>query len=262
MKATNIGIVKAVISKKMSDNFINEGNVDKSKTNAAKFLDIVSNSPILQLEFKVYDRLENQTISNDISATRYIDNNLSLFENYSQEDLDKEHDKIKHFIDETVSLIDTNKYNLYESIGSLIYETLNKNNPDVDLIHESFTVVLSHLKEEKEVKKVEDKVVIPEGVDSERLIGVALNTFSKKYEALGESDISLIKNIVMADEKERKFMFEGLKNENVALLEGTEKNGMEDKIHETIDRIKKMEYKDDSSIKNILSLHQLKSDLG
>ncbi len=261
MKATNIGIVKAVISKKMSNDFITEGTVDKSKSSAQQFLKIVDDSPILQLEYKVYDRLENKTISSDIAATRYIDNNLSLFESYSQADLEKEHQKIKDFIDETVALIDNEKYKLYESIGSLIFETLNKDNPDVDLIHESFTTVLNHVKKEKEIVKEEIEVVIPENIDSERLIEVAISTFSKKYDNLNEEDISLIKTVVIADDGERKNMFETLKTTNISLLENTDKNGMEDKIHETIDRIKKMEYKDDSVVKNILSLHQLKNDL-
>ena len=60
MKAINIGIVKAVITKKMSNNFLSEGNVDVSKNDATKLVDIVKNSPLLQLEYKVYDRLEKK----------------------------------------------------------------------------------------------------------------------------------------------------------------------------------------------------------
>ena len=223
-------------------------------------MNIVKNSPFLQLEYKVFDRLENKNIPNDIGATRYIDNNLSLFEGYSKEQIDREHNKIKHFIDESVALVDNEKYNLYVAIGNLIYETLDKSNPDVDLIHDSFTTVLNHIKKDKIVKE-EKTIELPKEINGERLIEVALDKFYKKYENLSESEVDLIKTIVTSKDSERKFMFEGLKNENISLLEGSKKDGIEDKIHETIDKIKKMEYKDDSSIKDILSLHTLKTNM-
>jgi len=257
MKATNIGIVKAIISKKMSEDYLAEGKINGSKNNATKFLDIVKASPFLQLEFKVFDRLETKTISSDIAATRYIDNNLSLFESYSPSEIDREHGKITQFIDESVVLIEGDQYNFYVAVGNLIYETLNKSNPDVDQIHDSFTTVLNHIKKDK-VLKEENTVIIPEGIDGEKLIEVALDKFSKKYDSLTESDIDLIKTVVMSKDDERNLMFEGLKNENITLLEGTKKEGIEDKVHETIDKIKKME---NSSVKNIISLHELKKNM-
>jgi hypothetical protein len=259
MKATNIGIVKAIIAKKMSEDFLTEG-YNGSKAEAGEFLNVVKNSPLLQLEYKVFDRLENKHISSDIAATRYIDNNLSLFEQYSQEDVLNERAKLTKFIDENIAFIDKNKYDLYIAISDLISETLNKN-PDVDLIHESFVKVLNHIKKEKIVKEEKTRdIVIPKEIDSDKLIEVALNKFSKKYETLDEEDISLIKKLVLSEEEDKKNIFTSLKEESISILESTEKNGIEDKIHETIDKIKKMEY-DDSSIKNIVSLHQLKKDL-
>jgi hypothetical protein len=260
MKAINIGIVKAIISHKMGDDFLTEGKVNNSKNDAKKLLNIVKDSPVLQLEFKVFDRLENKTISSDIAATRYIDNNLSLFEGYSQKEIETEHQKLKDFVDENVAFVDQEKYELYKSIGSLISETLNKTNPDVDLIHESFTTVLNHIKKEKEINE-EKTIDFPKEIDSERLIEHALNKFTKKYESLNEEDLKLIKNIVLSSEDGRKSLFETLKTDNISLLKSTQKDGMEDKIHETIDKINKMEFNNETSIKDIMSLHELKSNM-
>lgn len=259
MKATNIGIVKAIVSMKMSSEFLTEGKIKGSTTEVSNFLNIIKESPLLQLEHKVYNRLENKTIDNDISATRYIDTNLSLFESYSQKDIDIEHYKIKDFIDETVTLVDNKKYNLYIAISNLIYETLNKKNPDVDLIHDSFTTVLNHIKEEKVIKE-EKQIEIPKEINSNKLIEVALDKFTEKYGSLEESDIKLIKSVIFSKDN-NKSLFESLKTENIGLLEESDNKGMEDKIHETIDKIKKMEYSEDTSIKGIISLHQLKKDL-
>jgi hypothetical protein len=260
MKATNIGIVKAVISKKMSNDFLTEGKINKSKNDVSNFLNIVKTSPLLQLEHQVFDRLENKTINNDVAATRYIDGNLGLFESYSQENINEEHIKIKNFLDETVMLIEDKKYKLYVAIGNLIYETLNKTNPNVDLIHDSFTTVLNHIKKDKIIKE-EKLIEIPKEINSDKLIEVALNKFTEKYNVLEQSDMKLIKTLIMSEDNDKKSLFESLKSENISLLEESEKNGMEDKIHKTIDKIKNMEYSDDSSIKGIISLHQLKKDL-
>lgn len=259
MKATNIGIVKAIIAKKMSTDFLTE-NYNRSKSEANEFVNIIKNSPLLQLEFKVFNRLENKYISNDISATRYIDNNISLFEGYTQKDIDDEHNKINKFIDENVDLVESDKYDLYNAMNSLIYETLNKTNPDVDLIHDSFTTVLNHVKKEKLIKE-EKSFELPKGINGQKLIEVALDKFSKKYESLDESDIKFIKTIVLSQENERKSIFEELKNENISLLGQTKKDGIEDKIHETISRINAMDFKNDSSIKDIMSLHELKKGM-
>ena len=260
MKAINIGIVKAIISQKMGEDFLSEGKVNGSKDDATKLLNIVEGSPVLQLEFKVFDRLENKSISSDIAATRYIDNNLSLFEGYSQKDIEKEHEKIKHFVDESVAYLDKEKYDLYSSIGSLIYETLNKSNPDVDLIHESFTTVLNHVKKEKIVKE-EKPLGLPKEISGEQLIEHALAKFEEKYDSLNEEDISLIRKIVLSSNEDKKSLFESLKTENVSLLESTQKDGMEDKIHETVEKINKMEFKNETSIKDIMSLHELKANM-
>lgn len=257
MKAINIGIVKAIISQKMSGDYLTEGSINDIRK-PSMFLDIVKDSPLLQLEHKVFERLENKTITNDIGATRYIDNNLSLFESYSKENLEVEHSKLKRFVDDTA--IDAEKANLYEAIGNLISETLDKTNPDVDLIHDSFTTVLNHIKEEKIV--VEHKLVeIPKEMNGDALIETALSKFTEKYEALEEADVKLIKSIVMSDEENKQSLFESLRTENISLLKETKKEGIEDKIHETIDKINKMEYSEESSFKNIISLHQLKKDL-
>jgi len=263
MKALNVGIVKDIITRNMSNDYIVEGRVDNSKIKASEFLKIVSNSPLLQLEYKVFDRLEKKHISNDMAATRYIDNNLSLFEGYTQEQLIQEHNKIKKFVDKNIAFIDDNKYNFYVALGNLISETLNDSNPDVDLIHESFTTVLNHVTEEKEVV-VEEKVnelQIPKEVAPEKLIEVAINKFSEKYASLTEDDMRLIKNIASSNDRGRNDLFETLKKDNLRLLESTNKEGVEDKINGTIDKIKKMEFKNESSIKDIMSLHELKMNL-
>ena len=163
-------------------------------------------------------------------------------------------------MDENVSLMENDQYNLYVAIGNLIYETLNKSNPDVDKIHDSFTTVLNHIKKDKVIKE-EETINIPEGINVDQLIETAIYKFEEKYSAINEDDMRLIKNLVLSTDKGRKDLFENLKTENISLLEQTKKEGIEDKVHETIDKIKKMEFTNESSLKNIMSLHELKKNM-
>jgi hypothetical protein len=211
----------------------------------------------------VFSNLENKTISNDIAATRYIDNNIMLFEEYSQEDINKEHNKLKNFIDETVVYIDNQQYDLYAAIGNLIYESLNKKNPNVDLIHESFVIVLENMKKDKtkEVIKEEKSFDLPKEIDSELLIEHAFNKYKEKYSTLTESETELVKKLAFSLPQERKKMFENLKKENISILESTDKTGIEDKIHGSIDKIQKMPYNESTVIKDIMSLYELKNNI-
>ena len=262
MKAINIGIIKAVITKNLSNDFLAEGKLAQSQNKASKFLKVVSESPFLQLEYKVFDRLEKKSIPNDMAATRYIDSNLALFEEFTQNEVVSEHNKIKNFVDENIALIDDAKYDFYVALGDLIFETLNKTNPDVDIIHESFTTVLNHIKKDKEIVTEQTvSINIPKEVDGDQLIEIALKKFSEKYKTLNEDDMLLIKSIVLSNDKGRVSLFESLKKENLTVLESADKNGIEDKIHETVDKIKKMEYKNETSIKDIMSLYELKKNL-
>jgi len=262
MKAINVGIVKAVITRNMSKDFLSEGKINESKEKASKFLNVITKSPLLQLEHKVFNRLENKEISNDMAATRYIDNNLSLFEGFTQDQLINERNKLKTFIDESIALIDDEKYDFYVALGNLISETLDKKNPDVDLIHESFTVVLNHVKKEKEIiEEQETAIEIPKEFDGEKLIEVALTKFSEKYNSLTEQDMKLIKKIVLSDDLGKKNLFESLRDENIHLLKNTKNDGLEDKIVETVNRIEKMEFKNENAMKDIMSLHELKTNL-
>jgi len=258
MSIINIGIVKSIISKKMSIDYLNEGKFTSSKNLAHNFLKTVENNPLLQLEFKVFDRLENRHISDDFSATRYIDTNLNLFEGYSKEDIDNAHQELKPFFDN--EQINESKVKLFNAISSLIYESVDKKYPNVDILHDSFITVLNHLKEEKEIK-LEELISIPKEINGDKLVETALNKFTKKYESLEKDDFNFIKKLIEATEEEKKNLFESFKNENLSKLNKMDKNGIEDKINETINKINKMEFSGENSIKNIIDLRELNKDL-
>src|SRR5689334_13473106 len=122
MSYKNFGFAKTIVSNRLSNEFLNEGAV-KSNDLAAKFLSLVKESKVLQQEFKIFENLENKHITNDALATRYIDENIKLFEQFSKKEMVEAHNKLVDFMDESFLDIDPKKSKLYEAIDNLLFET-------------------------------------------------------------------------------------------------------------------------------------------
>lgn len=257
MKSTNIGIANLIISNKLKESYFNQDLVVESKKLTTDFFDVVKNSPILQLEFKVFDNLEKKHIDGDLAATRYIDSNIKLFEVYTISEIDIERNKLNKFLDKNI-ILDTNKTILYNAIDNLIRESLNDyDDMDTDVIHESFEIVLNHIKSPKK-QLIESHEVKPM---NEEVIEIAINKFNEKYSTLNEDDRVLIKMLVKSNEGEKNELLEEYKNECLTILESKNNDKIADKIATTIKKIREMSYNSKTIDDNIISLHEFKKEL-
>jgi hypothetical protein len=265
MKNTNIGVANLVISNKLKDSYFNNNLIEESKKLTNDFFDVIKSSPILQLEFKVLNNLENKYIENDLAATRYIDDNIKLFEVYTIEEIDVERQKINNFLIENVvaeignASYDLKKIDLYNAIDTLITESLNvPDKVDVDSIHESFTVVLNHVKTPK-------KQSLSEALElndvEEEVIEIAVNKFNEKYDSLNEDDKNLLKKLIKSNDDEKQELLEEYKKDSLTILESVHKDSIEEKILKTIQKIKEMKYNKSTIDDDIISLHELKKGL-
>ncbi|MFW6219857.1 MAG: hypothetical protein ACOC33_03375 [bacterium] len=255
MEQINIGIANLIMSNLLKESYYDDSLINEAKNTTSNFLDVVKNSPILQLEFKTINGIENKHIDNDILASRYIDNNIKLFEVYTKEELDKEHNKIKKFIKESeIDKINNDKIKLYKSIGTLIEESVSDYEViNVDKIHESFEYVLEYIKKPKlGVSENEDSDII-----NEEVIEIAVNKFNEKYNQLDEQDVSLFKRLVTSSDDEKKELFEEYKNKNLEILNKINEDNTSDKIRKTIDKINEMKINDDSIDSDIINLYEL-----
>lgn len=259
MKNINIGIANLIISNKLKDSYFNTNLIEESKKIASNFFDIIKNSPILQLEFKVFNNMENKYIENDVIATRYIDNNIKLFEVYTLEEIQKERQKLIDVIEmpEMFSESEHEKLKLYNAISNLISESINDYDKiDVDKVHESFSTVLNHIRKPK---------ILTESVNieeiNEEVIEIAVNKFNEKYDSLNEDDKNLIKTLIKSNDVEKQAILESFKNENLKILESIAEENTKDSITKAIQKIKEMKYNKDSVDDNIISLYELKKEL-
>jgi hypothetical protein len=259
MKSINIGIVNLIVSKKLKDAYFSNALIEESKQLTNDFFTVVKSSPILQLEFKVFNNIENKHIENDLVATRYIDNNIKLFEVYTLREIEAEHEKLKSFLTEDVQVNDS-RVELYVAIGNLIKESLSNNNDvDVDDIHESFTLVLNHVKTAK--KTLLESVNIESDAVSEDVIEIAVNKFNERYESLSEDDRSLFQKLIKYDDIDKQNLLEEYKAENLNLLEGVNKDSIKDNITKAIQKIKEMKFNQQTVDDDIIGLHELRKGI-
>lgn len=252
MKNVNIGIVNLVVSKKLRDAYFNKDLIEESKHITNNFLGIVKNSPILQLEFKVFNNIETKHIENDVAATRYIDNNIKLFEIYTINEIEREHKKLFQFLNEDVN-VDDNKVKLYIAINNLIKESLsNYGDVDVDNIHESFELILNHIKKPKLVENQTSEII------NEDVIEIAVDKFNEKYKSLSEEEKTLVMTLIESGEEEKKELLEQYKTESLTLLEGLNKDTIKDNITKAIQKIKEMSYNSKTINDDIIGLFELK----
>lgn len=257
MKNINIGIVNFMISNKLKDSYFNNNLIEESKKITSNFIDVIKNSPILQLEFKVFNNIENKHIENDVTATRYIDQNIKLFEIYTIQEINEERKKLKPFVSE-IDDSGNNKILLYNAIDNLIKESLKDyGDVDVDCIHESFTTVLNHIKEPK--KMLVENVEVQEINDN--IIEIAVNKFNKKYESLNEEDRGLFQKLITYSDKEKEELLEYYKDENLLILEKVNKDSVKDNILKAIQKIKETKYNKSSVNDDIIGLYELKKEL-
>jgi hypothetical protein len=218
----------------------------------------VKSSPILQLEFKVFNNMESKHIENDLAATRYIDNNIKLFEVYTIAEIDAAREMLVPFINEKNIPVNEDRVKLYNAVDALITESLNDYDKiDVDAVHESFNLVLNHIKTPKKIliESVDVKLI------DEDVIEIAVDKFNEKYDSLNEEDKNLLKTLIKSNDKEKEVLLETYKAESLTILEGINKESAKDNVAKAIQKIKEMVYNKDNVDDNIIGLHELKKEL-
>jgi len=265
MKNVNIGIANLIISDKLKESYFNDSLIVESKKVAFDFFEVVKKSPVLQLEFKVYNNIEGKHIENELFAKEYVDNNIKLFEVYTIEEIEAEHEKLNTFLmEDVVNKINNpgswslKKIDLYNAINTLITESLKVSDKvDVDEIHEAFTLVFNHIKL--------PKAALLENVDvepiNEDVLEIAVGKFNEKYASLDEGDRDLLRTLIKSSTGEKKELLETIKTETLAILEGIDKKNVQDNITKAIEKIKEMVYDQKNVDDNIIGLHEFKKEL-
>ena len=231
--------------------------INESKKLTNKFLDTIKNSPLLQLEFKVFNSIDCKHIENESIATRYIDNNIKLFEIYTIEEIDEERGKLNEFLGEDKTP-DNDKVELYEAIDILISESLEcPDSVDVDRVHEAFVVVLNHVKKPKNEIINENELI---DID-EDIIEIAVDKFNERYSTLNENDKNLLQELIKSDNEKKESIFNEYKENCLKTLNEIDDKETHDSVAKAIKKIDEMSFTPENINESIIDLYELKKEL-
>ena len=260
----NFGTLKDIFTEKLIESYLNQE--DSGKILYKKFLKTIKESETLRTAFIVYKNLEGKTIKNELSASEYLKESISLLNNFrGEKSLVSESKKLVSLLKENG--IDTSSRvtkEIHKSIQELI--TTKKTASTIDKIHESKDFVVKWLMTEKEVIN-EDKEYINTNIDPNKFLEIAVDKFNEKYkDSLTEEEKNILKVLRENNEEKNKTLVSDLVKETVELVNNylTEYGNnvtVKSRLLETKDAVYKMLEDNDSSSDKILKLYELKKNL-
>ena len=245
----NIGKLNAIMA---NDQTLNE----------SKFIDYINtikNSEILLLEFKTIQNIENKFINNDVIASKYIDNNVRLFEVYTIEEVEEEHNKLNKFIGPNSINLSEEKEKLYNAITTLITENIKStNNIDINKQHDAYELVLEHIKKPKllEENKNDDNDII-----TENILQIATKKFNEKYSTFNENDRIFFNKLISLEHGDKVQILEEYKGEILSTLNEMNNNSENPNLKTAIDKINTMVVNTENINENLIKLHEFKNNL-
>jgi hypothetical protein len=266
VKNINFGYIKYALVKSSTSLYLNES---KLNNDLKDFLKTIKSSPVLTLEYIVYKNLENKHITDDVLATRYIDENLSLVKDFTKNKIIEENSKLEKYLNESID-ISNNKKDLYDAISIIILENASDNKyKNVDKIHSSFEIVLNHIKNNKSNLIEENKTIFEEYKDKllnyDFIFNSAIKKFNEKYSHLSDGEKRILKVLIKEDIKEKENIFTSMINETTSklnqMLKIEEVSETANKLQKTKEKIQKMVFNESTLIDDIVKLNTLKESL-
>jgi len=266
MANINVGTTTLILFEKHKKMFLNDDMLNESTANSYvndtnKLLNLIFESPILKKELTFINNIQNKYIDNDVLASRYIDDNINLFEIYTINEVFDERKKLNEFYDSNIfdEIKNTNQYLLYEAIDNLIVESLKPHEEvNVDVLHESFNVVLNHIKTPKNKKEEINESI--QNLDEE-IVKIAVDKYNEEFSKLTTEDKEFIKKLINTDDDKKKELFEEEKKECLNLLEMIEESHLVSRKEKAIEKVNLMEYDHNKINDQLIDLYDLKRGL-
>ena len=260
----NFGLIKEYITKQFTKSLLNENDNDKNIFK--NFIKEIKNSPILKTQYSIYSNLENKYIKEESKATRYINENIALFNKFKYNDLLNENKKLSDKF-----IIKENKEDcpctqkLYENIDILIKESI-KEQPDPQKKYNAFENVLEYIMTESISKKDENENKFKLNNDTffsnDRIIEIAINKFNDKYSYFNNKEKNIFKVLFENDNQGKENIFNKIKKENInqikrKIVESNDNKELSDKLKLVENKLNEMVYSEDNYVEDIVKLNKL-----
>jgi hypothetical protein len=247
----NFGNVKSKLNKAYSQDLI--GNTNKYKKLYEEFLKTIKSSPALMLEYTIYENLKKHNLEYNESL-RFIEANVSALSKIDKNVLLKENKKIQKFDLKEITLSE-DKIQLNENIENVINESVFKKITNVNKLHESVNFLIESLtkKEETQLKKTDKNFKVS------HIFAMAKKKLEEKFSNMQEDELEVISTFIKGDDKKKKIVFENYKKQTKNFLLNEKDSISSEVLTETFDFIDSLEYSDESAVKDLSKLFEIKN---
>lgn len=247
----NFGNVKSKLNKAYSQDLID--NTNNYKKLYEEFLKTIKSSPVLMLEYTIYENLKKHNLDYNESL-RFIEANISALSKIDKTTLLKENKKLEKFDLKEIQLSE-DKIKLNENIENVINESVFKKITNVNKLHESVNFLIESLtkKEETQLKKSDKNFKIS------HVFNLAKKKLEEKFSNLEQDEMEVISTFIKGDEKNKKTIFENYKKSTKNFLLKEKDNISSEVLTETFNFIDTLEYNTDTAINNLSKLFEIKN---
>jgi hypothetical protein len=270
MSKYNLGIVKTSLLSNLNET-----------ASIKQFVNLLKESPLLKLEYSIFENIASKHIPNEDLAIKYIDENIKLLKDagFTRELFEVENKKFLPLV-EGVKFSNTDKRELFEKIHTLLYESLpGKKTTNVNKLHDAFTVVLEYVKTNVPNVIVETIELPTElaGINAnEFIVGKSIEAFNEKYAGmLSEDEVIVLKSVIAESISAKETTFNMIKENTISFLSEfiTELKGKEDadineqrevstyieRTNQSIEAINKMKFNESTYLNDVTKLIDFKN---
>lgn len=247
----NFGNVKSKLNKAYSQDLIE--NTNKYKKLYEEFLKTIKSSPVLMLEYTIYENLKKHNLDYNESL-RFIEANISALSKIDKTTLLKENKKLEKFDLDGIELSE-DKIKLNQNIENVISESVYKKITNVNKLHESVNFLIESLtkKDETKLEKSDKSFKVT------HIFNLAKKKLEEKFSNLQPDEMEIISSFIKGDEKKKKTVFENYKKSTKNYLLNEKDNISSEVLTETFDFIDSLEYNSETAINSLSKLFEIKN---
>jgi hypothetical protein len=217
------------------------------------FLGTVKSSPILMLEYTIYENLKKNNLEYNESL-RFIEANISALSKIDKDELLKENKKLEKFDLKEINLSE-DKLTLNKNIENVINESVFKKVTNVNRLHESVNFLIESLtkKEEEKLVKTDKKFNV------NNIFLLAKKKLQEKFSNMEDSELEVVSNFFMGNEEKKRTVFENYKKSTKNFLLKEKDSISSEVLSESFNFIDSLEYTNDTALNNLSKLFEIKN---
>ncbi len=215
----NFGAIRDSIARLSSMELIKE---NKSVT-LDSFIKRTNSSPNLKKQQLIYRNIQDcKPFGKERLAERFINQNLSMFNNSNWQDMLKENMSVRkeYLGNPDISHVEAKKDGkLFEAINTLVESVTNKAFSDFEGEAAAYDLVVEHLTREVVKEEASAEVDDAPSVNNawEYITKSAVNNFNDRYDHLNESEKEVLSILISGDKNKAEY-FKDIKSENIKII--------------------------------------------